>query len=127
MAGTYVPDDFYAAAKGLEQEPEGGARCTECFNLRLSEAAREAKAGYFDFFTTTLTISPLKDAERLNRIGEEMGREYGVEFLSSDFKKRNGYKRSTELSREHALYRQNYCGCVFSKRESEARSAERPE
>ena len=105
VAGTYVPEDFYAAAKGLEQEPEGG----------------------FDFFTTTLTISPLKDAERLNRIGEEMGEEYGVEFLPSDFKKRNGYKRSTELSREHALYRQNYCGCVFSKRESEARSAERPE
>ena len=70
VAGTYVPDDFYAAAKGLEQEPEGGARCTECFKLRLSEAAREAKAGYFDFFTTTLTISPLKDAERLNRIGD---------------------------------------------------------
>ncbi len=127
VAGTYVPDDFYAAAKGLEQEPEGGARCTECFKLRLSEAAREAKAGHFDFFTTTLTISPLKDAERLNRIGEEMEREYGVKFLPSDFKKRNGYKRSTELSREHALYRQNYCGCVFSKRESEARSAERPE
>ena len=127
VAGTYVPEDFYAAAKGLEQEPEGGARCTECFKLRLSEAAREAKAGGFDFFTTTLTISPLKDAERLNRIGEEMGEEYGVEFLPSDFKKRNGYKRSTELSREHALYRQNYCGCVFSKRESEARSAERPE
>ena len=127
VAGTYVPDDFYAAAKGLEQEPEGGARCTECFKLRLSEAAREAKAGGFDFFTTTLTISPLKDAERLNRIGEEMGREYGVAFLPSDFKKRNGYKRSTELSREHALYRQNYCGCVFSKRESEARLAKGPE
>ncbi len=122
VAGTYVPDDFYAAAKGLEQEPEGGARCTECFKLRLSEAAREAKAGGFDFFTTTLTISPLKDAERLNRIGEEMGKEYGVEFLPSDFKKKNGYKRSTELSREHALYRQNYCGCVFSKREAEERT-----
>ena len=88
VAGTYVPDDFYAAAKGLEQEPEGGARCTECFKLRLSEAAREAKAGGFDFFTTTLTISPLKDAERLNRIGEEMGKEYGIEFLPSDFKKK---------------------------------------
>jgi len=122
VAGTYVPDDFYAAAKGLEQEPEGGARCTECFKLRLSEAAREAKAGGFDFFTTTLTISPLKDAERLNRIGEEMGKEYGIEFLPSDFKKKNGYKRSTELSREHALYRQNYCGCVFSKREAEERT-----
>lgn len=73
MAGTYVPDDFYAASKGLEQEPEGGARCTECFKLRLSEAAREAKAGGFNFFTTTLTISPLKDAERLNQIGEEIG------------------------------------------------------
>lgn len=88
MAGTYVPDDFYTAAKGLEQEPEGGARCTECFKLRLSEAAREAKAGGFDFFTTTLTISPLKDAERLNRIGEEMGKEYSIEFSAVGFQEK---------------------------------------
>ena len=106
---------FYEAVKGLEKEPEGGARCTECFKLRLEESAKLAKEGNYDYFTTTLTISPLKDAERLNRIGEEMGEKYGVKFLNSDFKKKNGYKRSTELSKEHDLYRQNYCGCVYSK------------
>lgn len=114
VKGEYHPEDFYAAAKGLEKEPEGGARCTECFKLRLRESAKLAKEGGFDYFTTTLTISPLKDAERLNRIGEALGEEYGVQFLNSDFKKKNGYKRSTELSREHQLYRQNYCGCVYS-------------
>ena len=114
VKGEYHPEDFYAAAKGLEKEPEGGARCTECFKLRLRESAKLAKEGGFDYFTTTLTISPLKDAERLNRIGEALGEEYGVRFLNSDFKKKNGYKRSTELSREHQLYRQNYCGCVYS-------------
>lgn len=121
VAGTYVPDDFYAAAKGLEQEPEGGARCTECFKLRLSEAAREAKAGGFDFFTTTLTISPLKDAERLNRIGEEMGEEYGVEFLPSDFKKRNGYKRSTEFP-ENTRSTARITAAACSQRESRKRA-----
>ncbi|MBQ7796599.1 MAG: epoxyqueuosine reductase QueH [Lachnospiraceae bacterium] len=115
VKGEYHPEDFYAAAKGLEKEPEGGARCTECFKLRLTESAKLAKEGGYDYFTTTLTISPLKDAERLNRIGEEAGEKYGVRFLNSDFKKKNGYKRSTELSREHNLYRQNYCGCVYSK------------
>ena len=99
----------------MEQEPEGGARCTECFKLRLYESAKLAKDGGFDYFTTTLTISPLKDAERLNRIGEEAGEHFQVRFLNSDFKKKNGYKRSTELSKEHNLYRQNYCGCVYSK------------
>lgn len=118
VKGTYRPEEFYQAVKGLEQEPEGGARCTECFKLRLRESARLAKEGGYDYFTTTLTISPLKDAERLNRIGEEAGAEYGVRFLNSDFKKRNGYKRSTELSREHDLYRQDYCGCVYSRRTS---------
>lgn len=115
VKGEYRPEDFYAIAKGLEKEPEGGARCTECFKLRLYESAKLAKEGGFDYFTTTLTISPLKDAERLNRIGEEAGADYGVRFLNSDFKKKNGYKRSTELSKEHDLYRQNYCGCVYSK------------
>lgn len=115
VKGEYRPEVFYGAVKGLEKEPEGGARCTECFRLRLKESARLAKEGGFNYFTTTLTISPLKDAERLNRIGEEAGEEYGVRFLNSDFKKRNGYKRSTELSREHDLYRQNYCGCVYSR------------
>ena len=116
VKGVYHPEDFYSAAKGLEKEPEGGARCTECFKLRLRESAKLAKEGGFDYFTTTLTISPLKDAERLNMIGEAMGSEYGVQFLNSDFKKKNGYKRSTELSKEHDLYRQNYCGCVYSSR-----------
>lgn len=115
VCGTYEPEVFYAAVKGLEKEPEGGMRCTECFKLRLFEAARLAKEGGYDYFTTTLTISPLKDAERLNSIGEKAGKEYGVRFLNSDFKKKNGYQRSTELSKEHNLYRQNYCGCVFSR------------
>lgn len=118
LKGEYHPKVFYEAVKGLEQEPEGGKRCTECFRLRIYEAARLAKEGRYDFFTTTLTISPLKDADRLNAIGEAAAEEYGVSFLNSDFKKRNGYKRSTELSREHKLYRQNYCGCVFSKQNS---------
>lgn len=115
VKGEYRPEVFYSAVKGLEKEPEGGARCTECFKLRLEEAARLAKEGGYDWFTTTLTISPLKDAERLNRIGEEMGEKYGVRFLNSDFKKKNGYRRSIELSKEHGLYRQNYCGCVYSR------------
>lgn len=115
ICGEYHPEDFYAAAKGLEREPEGGARCTECFKLRLSAAARLAKEKGFDYYTTTLSISPLKDAERLNRLGEEIGAAEGVKYLNSDFKKKNGYRRSTELSREYHLYRQDYCGCVFSK------------
>ena len=115
VKGAFCPEVFYEAVKGLEREPEGGARCTECFKLRLEESAKLAKEGNYDYFTTTLTISPLKDAERLNQIGEEMGGKYGVKFLNSDFKKKNGYKRSTELSREHDLYRQNYCGCVYSR------------
>lgn len=117
LSGTYCPEEFYQAAKGLEQEPEGGKRCTECFRLRLTEAAKAAINGGFDYFTTTLTISPLKDAQRLNELGEEIGKEYGVPFLNSDFKKKNGYRRSTELSAEYGLYRQDYCGCVYSMRE----------
>lgn len=115
VKGDYRPEDFYASAKGLEKEPEGGARCTECFKLRLYESAKLAKEGGYDYFTTTLTISPLKDAERLNQIGEEAAAAYGVKFLNSDFKKKNGYRRSIELSKEHDLYRQNYCGCVYSR------------
>ncbi len=117
LKGTYDPDVFYRTVKGLEKEPEGGGRCTECFRLRLREAAGQAAAGGYDFFATTLTISPLKDARRLNDIGEEEGRAAGVAFLPSDFKKRNGYKRSLELSALHHLYRQDYCGCVFSREE----------
>ena len=121
VKGTYRPEEFYEAVKGLEKEPEGGARCTECFKLRLYESARLAKEGGFDYFTTTLTISPLKDAERLNQIGEEAGERLGVRFLNSDFKKKNGYKRSIEMSKEHDLYRQDYCGCVYSMKETEER------
>jgi len=116
VCGEYRPEVFYEAVKGLEKEPEGGERCTKCFELRLYESARLAKEGGFDYFTTTLTISPLKDAERLNRIGEEAGSKFGIAFLNSDFKKKNGYRRSIELSKEHSLYRQDYCGCVYSRR-----------
>lgn len=106
--------EFYAVAKGLENCPEGGERCLACFRLRLSRTSRAAKDGHFDYFGTTLTISPLKDAAAINAIGEELAKEYGVSWLYSDFKKRGGYLRSTQLSREYELYRQNYCGCVFS-------------
>ena len=111
----YRPEDFFAAVKGLEKEPEGGLRCKECFKLRLEASAKKAKEQGFVYFTTTLTISPLKNAALLNEIGAEMGEKYGVNWLYSDFKKKEGYKRSIELSREFDLYRQNYCGCVFSR------------
>jgi hypothetical protein len=112
---TYEPEKFYRAVKGLEKEPEGGKRCLECFRLRLSETARKAKELGIDYLTTTLTISPLKDSQALNQIGAECAAEYGVNWLYSDFKKREGYKRSIVLSKEYNLYRQNYCGCVFSR------------
>lgn len=114
VEGHYAPERFYEAVKGHEQDPEGGERCFLCYRLRLEEAAREAKKGGFDYFTTTLSISPLKDARKLNEIGEALGEVYGVAYLPSDFKKKDGYRRSTELSKEYGLYRQNYCGCVFS-------------
>lgn len=123
IEGAYEPEVFYAAAKGLEQCPEGGERCFACYRLRLEETARRAAAGKYDYFTTTLSISPLKNAGKLNEIGGELAKNYGVAWLYSDFKKKNGYKRSIELSREYGLYRQNYCGCVFSKREAGDRSA----
>ena len=113
----YRPEDFFKAVKGLEAEPEGGKRCRECFRLRLEATAKKAAELGFDFFTTTLTLSPLKNAALLNEIGAETGERYGVEWLCSDFKKKEGYKRSIELSREYSLYRQNYCGCVFSRRD----------
>ena len=114
--GTYEPDAFYAMAKGLEAVPEGGARGFKCYEMRLREAAFYAKENEFDYFTTTLSISPLKNAQKLNEIGKRLSEEYGVPYLFSDFKKRNGYKRSIELSAVYGLYRQNYCGCRFSKR-----------
>lgn len=117
QSGVYNPIIFMNAIKGHESDPEGGARCEICFKLRLRETARLAALGGYDYFTTTLSISPLKDAQLLNTIGEEAGAEYKIHYLNSDFKKKNGYKRSIELSEEYKLYRQNYCGCVFSKRE----------
>lgn len=115
--GKYEPELFLEAVKGHETDPEGGERCSICFGIRLKEAALLAAKGGYDYFTTTLTISPLKDAERLNAIGRAVGKSAGVTFLPSDFKKKNGYKRSIELSKEFDLYRQNYCGCIFSQNE----------
>lgn len=117
--GNYCPQDFFDAVKGLEQIREGGERCFACYELRMGEAARLAAAGGFDYFTTTLSISPLKNAEKINEIGKKLEAEYGVCHLPSDFKKRNGYRRSVELSQIYGLYRQDYCGCVFSKKERE--------
>lgn len=125
--GAYEPEKFFAATKGMEDCPEGGERCFVCYELRLREAAKRAAEGGYDFFTTTLTISPMKDAQKLNEIGRRLGKEYGVECLPSDFKKKGGYLRSIELSREHDLYRQDYCGCVFSKAERDRREAEKGE
>ena len=114
VSAEYTPEDFYSAIRGLEQEKEGGERCFRCYALRLEYAAETAKKMGFDYFTTTLSISPLKNAEKLNEIGLELEEKYGVSYLVSDFKKKNGYQRSIELSKEYGLYRQNYCGCVYS-------------
>lgn len=114
VAAQYRSNEFEAVAEGRENAPEGGERCTACYALRLEEAARHAKDNGFDFFTTTLSVSPLKDAKRLNEIGEELGKKYGVRYLVSDFKKQNGYKRSCELSKEYGMYRQDFCGCKYS-------------
>ena len=119
VEGAYDTKRFYDMARGLEKVPEGGERCFQCYELRLRESAILAKEGGFDYFTTTLSISPLKNAQKLNEIGEALEKECGVKHLTSDFKKKNGYKRSTELSKEYDLYRQNYCGCIFSKNERE--------
>ncbi len=117
ISTDYEPERFYEAVRGYEHIPEGGERCFRCYELRLREAALYAVKGNFDYFTTTLSISPLKNAAKLNEIGLMLEKEYGVRYLCSDFKKKNGYKRSVELSAEYGLYRQDYCGCVFSKNE----------
>lgn len=114
VEGTYDEERFYEMARGLEQEPEGGERCFSCYQLRLREAAEYARERGMDYFTTTLSISPLKNADKLNEIGLALAEEYGVSYLVSDFKKKNGYRRSVELSKEYGMYRQDYCGCVFS-------------
>lgn len=116
VEGDYVPNRFFEMAKGLELCPEGGERCFACYELRLRETAKLAQAGRYDYFATTLSISPLKNAVKLNEIGEKLAKEYQVTWLPSDFKKKDGYKRSIELSKEYDLYRQDYCGCVYSKR-----------
>lgn len=115
----YNPKEFFTIAKGLEKEKERGKRCYECYKLRLEETAKVAKKQGFDFFTTTLTLSPYKNTTWLNEIGEELSKKYQASYLYSDFKKKNGYKRSIELSKEYNLYRQDYCGCIYSKLERE--------
>lgn len=117
LEGDYEPRCFFQAAQGLEDCPEGGERCFRCYELRLRETAKRAAEGGYDYFGTTLTVSPLKNAQKLNEIGSELAKEYGTDWLPSDFKKKNGYKRSVELSAEYGLYRQDFCGCVFSKTE----------
>ncbi|RRD95900.1 hypothetical protein EII17_02165 [Clostridiales bacterium COT073_COT-073] len=121
ISGKYETEKYYRIVKGLSQEREGGERCQACYDLRLTEAALLAKENNFDYFTTTLTISPHKNSQILNEIGERIGQEYGVKHLPSDFKKRGGYQRSVELSRQFDMYRQDYCGCAFSMKEAESR------
>ena len=115
----YCPERFLKEARGHELDPERGPRCERCFRLRLEETARQAQTGRFDYFCTTLSISPHKNADLLMQIGEELAAQYGISYLPSDFKKRNGYKRSIELSRKYDLYRQDYCGCRFSREAKE--------
>lgn len=114
----YIPEQFYEMVKGMEDAKEGGIRCFSCYALRLNRTAQKAKEEGFDYFTTTLSISPLKNSDKLNEIGKKLEEMYGIKYLFSDFKKKNGYKRSVELSKEYNLYRQNFCGCKFSKNNS---------
>lgn len=114
--GKYNPDDFILMSKGLEEEPERGARCYKCYEMRLRESAIYAKENGYDLFTTTLSISPHKNANWLNEIGKKLADEYEIDYLYSDFKKENGYARSIELSKQYNLYRQNYCGCIYSRK-----------
>lgn len=125
--GAFDDCNFYETVKGLENVPEGGERCFKCYRLRLEETAQKAAEGGFEYFTTTLSISPHKNAQALNDIGGETAEKYGVKYLFSDFKKKNGYKRSCELSAQYGIYRQDYCGCIFSKRETEQRRAAKNE
>ena len=124
MDVDHEPSVFYETVKGLEQCKEGGERCFVCYRLRLAEAARLAKEKGFDYFASTLSLSPYKNAKKLNEIGRALAEEYGVSWLPNDFKKKNGYKRSIELSKEYGLYRQDYCGCVYSFRDRRAQESE---
>lgn len=123
LEGAFEKERFYDTVRGVEQIPEGGERCFRCYRLRLTEAARYAQKLQMDYFTTTLSISPLKNAQKLNEIGGQLAEEYGVNYLYSDFKKKGGYQRSVELSHQYEMYRQDYCGCVFSMREREAQKS----
>ena len=126
IEGNYNPkEDFFKQVKGLEDRKEGGERCFKCYTLRMEATAQKAKELGFDYFSTVLSISPLKNAQWINEIGEELSEKYGIKFLNGDFKKKNRYLRSTEISREYELYRQDYCGCVFSKMEREAKEKEK--
>ena len=119
MPGRYEPEEFFEMSKGLEQEKERGKRCYQCYRLRLEETAKIAEQQNFDFFTTTLSISPYKNSKWLNEIGADLDKKYKSTYLYADFKKKNGYKRSIELSKQYNLYRQDYCGCIYSKKEKE--------
>lgn len=114
--GRYNPDEFFKMSEGLEKEPERGARCYKCYNMRMEETAKVAEENNYDFFATTLSLSPYKNSNWINEIGENLDKKYNSTYLYSDFKKKNGYKRSIELSKEYDLYRQDYCGCIYSKR-----------
>lgn len=120
VEGKYDPECFYQMAKGLEDVPEGGSRCFACYELRQREAVKYAREHGYDYVTTTLSVSPHKNAQKLNEIGERLGEEYGIAYLVSDFKKKGGYLKSIELSREYDLYRQDYCGCEYSRKQREA-------
>ena len=120
--GRYQPAEFFKMAEGLEDLPEGGERCFKCYEMRLCEAAAYASLHGFEYFTTTLSVSPHKNAQVLNKTGLKISEEYGVKYLVSDFKKRGGYQKSIQYSKEYNLYRQDYCGCIFSKREREERN-----
>lgn len=126
IEGNYDPkEDFFKQVKGLEDRKEGGERCFKCYTLRMEATAQKAKELGFDYFSTVLSISPLKNAQWINEIGEKLAEKYNIKFLNGDFKKKNRYLRSTEISREYELYRQDYCGCVFSKMEREAKEKEK--
>ena len=128
VEGEYNPEiDFFQKVKGLENEREGGKRCYQCYNLRLEETAKKAQELGYDYFTTVLSISPMKNAQWINEIGEELGKKYGIKFLNGDFKKKSRYLRSIEISKEYELYRQDYCGCIFSKVEREKIEKEKKE
>lgn len=117
IEASYIPNEYFNAVKGLEDLGEKSNRCYECYKLRMNEAAKYAKENNYDYFTTTLSISPYKISSWINEIGEELQNKYNINYLYADFKKKNGYKRSLELSKKYNLYRQDYCGCIYSKRE----------